>query len=147
MSETDTANRANKEFDKDIYLGLLRTGLWPTTALAYLGMSRSEWHERCAHDSSLREETAKAVAAFEIIHVRNLHTKIQEANDWRGSAWWLEQRFPKRYGQRNQASNVEKAVNEVLTALDQALGAEFNSPSELSRLANVLEKVRLGRSS
>jgi hypothetical protein len=47
-------------------------------------------------DAQLEADTAKAVAAFEMIHVRNLHTKIQEANDWRGSAWWLAQRFPKR---------------------------------------------------
>lgn len=63
----------------------------------------------------------------------NLHTKVQEANDWRGSAWWLAQRFPKQYGGGRQGKEVEKVVDEVLTVLDRALRSEFNAPSELGR--------------
>jgi hypothetical protein len=85
---------------------------------------------------------AKATASFEILHVRNLHTKIQAATDWRGSAWWLAQRFPKRYGGGRQGKEVEKAVDEVLTVLDRALLSEFSAPSELGRLADVFGWVR-----
>jgi hypothetical protein len=76
-----------------------------------------------------------------MIHVRNLHTKIQEANDWRGSAWWLAQRFPKRYGGGRPTKEAEKAVEEVLTVLDRALRTEFSTPSELGRLADVFGRV------
>jgi hypothetical protein len=98
--------------------------------------------EARARDGQLAADTAKAVAAFEMIHVRNLHTKIQEANDWRGSAWWLAQRFPKRYGGSHQGRDAAKAVDEVLTLLDRALRTEFTSPSELGRLADVFGRVR-----
>jgi hypothetical protein len=107
-------------FPRETFLGLLRSGLWPATALAYLGVSRAEWREERARDAKLTAEVAKAIAAFEMIHIRNLHTKIQEA-DWRGSAWWLAQRFPKRYGGGHQTREAERAVDEILGVLDRAL--------------------------
>jgi hypothetical protein len=84
---------------------------------------------------------AKSIAAFEMIHVRNLHTKIQEANDWRGSAWWLAQRFPERYGGGRQTRDIEKAVEEVVESLDQALKREFQTPDDLRRLAKVFSNL------
>src|SRR5262245_59270624 len=134
------------KFSREKFLGLLRAGLWPRTALAYLGVDRDQWQELLETDASLGADVAQEVAAYEMIHVRNLHAKIQEANDWRGSAWWLAQRFPKRYGAGRESKQVEKAVEEVLTALDEALSAEFTSAAEVSRVASALGKVRLKRS-
>lgn len=133
-------------FSREKFLGLLRSGLWPATALAYLGIGKDEWRELRKADKSLAADVAQAVAAFEMIHVRNLHAKIQEANDWRGSAWWLAQRFPKRYGAGRENKQVEKAVEEVLNALDAALSAEFTSPAEVGRVATALGKARLKQS-
>lgn len=142
MSEAD---KLDKEFSREKFLGLLRAGLWPATALAYLGVSRDRWRELRAADASFAAEVSQAVAAFEVIHVRNLHAKIQEANDWRGSAWWLAQRFPKRYGAGRENKQVEKAVEEVLAVLDEALTVEFTAPGEVSRVASALGRVRLKR--
>jgi hypothetical protein len=89
---------------------------------------------------------ARAVAAFEMIHVRNLHTRIQETSDWRGIAWWLAQRFPNRYGGGRETKEVEKAVENVIGLLDEALRTEFSEPADLGRVAHVLAKLRLGRS-
>jgi hypothetical protein len=133
-------------FVREKYLGLLRSGLWPGTARAYLGIGRDAWQEIKDSDARLAEETAQAVAAFEMIHVRNLHAKIQEANDWRGSAWWLAQRFPHRYGGGRESKEVDKAVENVIGLLDEALRAEFSEPAEFGRVAHVLAKLRLGRS-
>jgi hypothetical protein len=104
-------------------------------------VSRAQWREARASDAKLSADTAKAIAAFEMIHIRNLHTKIQEA-DWRGSAWWLAQRFPKRYGGSRTTREAEKAVDEILGVLDRALRSEFTTPDELGRLADVFGKVR-----
>jgi len=134
------------EFTREKFLGLLRSGLWPATALAYLGVGKHQWRELRKEDASLGGEVAQAVAAFEMIHVRNLHAKIQEANDWRGSAWWLAQRFPNRYGSSRENKQVDKAVEEVLTVLDEALSAEFTSAADVQRLARVLARVRMKRS-
>ena len=145
MSATERSNQLESGFPRETFLGLLRSGLWPAAALAYLGVSRDEWKAARETNAKLGRETAKAVATFEMIHVRNLHAKIQEANDWRGSAWWLAQRFPKRYGGGRQTKDVERAVDAVLTVLDEALSAEFTAPSEVGRLANALAKVRMNR--
>jgi hypothetical protein len=136
----------DEKFSREKFLGLLRAGLWPATALAYLGIGKAEWREMRQADASFAAEVAQAVAAFEMIHVRNLHAKIQEANDWRGSAWWLAQRFPSRYGSGRENRQVERAVEDVLTVLDEALGAEFTAPAEVQRLASALAKVRMKRS-
>ncbi|MGD9633948.1 MAG: hypothetical protein AB7G28_20080 [Pirellulales bacterium] len=144
MSEAD---QRDEKFSREKFLGLLRSGLWPATALAYLGIGKNEWREMRQADASLAAEVSQAVAAFEMIHVRNLHAKIQEANDWRGSAWWLAQRFPNRYGTGRENKQVEKAVEEVLTVLDEALSSEFTAPAEVQRLATALAKVRLKRRS
>ncbi len=146
MTEATAHPSAVEDFQREKYLGLLRSGLWPGTARAYLGIHGERWQELRQSDSLLAEETAQAVATFEMIHVRNLHAKIQEANDWRGSAWWLAQRFPSRYGNARESKQIEKAVEEVLTVLDDALSAEFTSPAEVHRVASALAKVRLRRS-
>src|SRR5262245_18372404 len=126
------------DFSREKYLALLRAGLWPATALAYLGVSSADWRKLRAADAALAAETAQAVAAFELIHVRNLHTKIQEANDWRGSAWWLAQRFPRRYGTGRANLEAAKAVESVVQAIDDSLRAEFTTPAELERVGKVL---------
>jgi len=143
MSE---AEKRDEKFSREKFLGLLRAGLWPGTALAYMGIGKTEWRDMRKADASFAAEVAQAVAAFEMIHVRNLHAKIQEANDWRGSAWWLAQRFPNRYGSGRESKQVEKAVEEVLAVLDEALSAEFTAPTEVRRLASALAKVRMKRS-
>lgn len=138
MSEPTTQP---EEFSREKYLGLLRAGLWPATALAYMGVSKTEWRTLVKADASLAVETAQAAAAFELIHVRNLHTKIQEANDWRGSAWWLAQRFPKRYGGGRASQEAAKAVENLVAAIDDSLRAEFNTPGELERVGKVLSRL------
>jgi hypothetical protein len=153
LSETDVVLRLHAEsasetpptkgeFPRETFLGLLRTGVWPVTAIAYLGVTRDEWRAARASDPQLTADTAKAIAAFELIHVRKLHEKIQEANDWRASAWWLAQRFPKRYGGGRTTKEAEKAVDDVLTVLDRALRREFSAPEDLGRLADVFGRVR-----
>ena len=112
-----------------MFLSLLRSGLWPASAIAYLGVGRDESREARRNDPQLAADTAKSIAAFELIQLRNLLTRIQDANDWRASAWWLAQRFPKRYGGARQTHNAERAVDDVLSLLDRALSAEFNSPT------------------
>jgi hypothetical protein len=104
-------------------------------------VTRAEWREARASDAKLTTDMAKAIAAFEVLHVRNLHAKIQEA-DWRGSAWWLAQRFPTRYGSGQRSREGEKAVDQMLTVLDRALRAEFSAPGDLGRLADVFGRVR-----
>lgn len=143
MSEVE---KRDEKFSREKFLGLLRAGLWPSTALAYMNIGKNEWREMRQADASLAAEVTQAVAAFEMIHVRNLHAKIQEANDWRGSAWWLAQRFPSRYGTGRENKQVEKAVEEVLAVLDEALSSEFTSPTEVRRVATALARVRLKRS-
>jgi hypothetical protein len=138
-----TPESSSNEFSRETFLGLLRTGLRPSTALAYLGVRPDRWQEIREADPTLRKEMGKAVATFEMIHVRNLHARIQETSDWRGIAWWLAQRFPSRYGGGRQGKEIEKAVENIVEAIDDSLRAEFRSPGELERLGNVF--ARLGR--
>ncbi len=149
MGKLDEANDCSAEgeeaFSRETFLGLLRSGMRPQSALAYLGIHPDRWQEIHAADPTLRTEMARAVATFEMIHVRNLHARIQETTDWRAIAWWLAQRFPKRYGGGGATTEVEKAVEKVLSVLDEALSAEFTSPTEVRRVANVLAKVRMKR--
>ena len=131
---------SSTDFSRETFLGLLRTGLRSNTVLAYLGVGSERWQDIREADPTLRTEMAKAVATFEMIHVRNLHARIQETSDWRGIAWWLAQRFPNRYGTGRESKQVEKAVEEVLTVLDEGLSSEFTSPAEVQRVATALAK-------
>jgi hypothetical protein len=126
------------DFPREEFLNLLRAGLWPHDALAYLRVSKAEWKRRQQCDPALIEETRRAIAAFQLIHVRTLHERIQQANDWRGSAWWLAQRFPKRYGnERRRGGNSAR----LLAALDRALREEFSDPQDFERLERVFARI------
>jgi len=128
-------------FPREQFLGLVRAGLWPAAALAYLEIGKAEWEAARQRDAELSAETRKASAAFELIHVRNLHAKIQEANDWRGSAWWLAQRFPRRYGTERRRGTSGADLAKALGALEEALRDEFADGDDWARLARVFARV------
>lgn len=44
----------------------------------------------------------RAQDTAEVWHVQNVKLAAQEAKNWTASAWWLERRFPERWGKRER---------------------------------------------
>ncbi len=89
---------------------LLRTGNWAVTAASMAGVTRStyeRWIKQGEADveagiesphAAFARACARASAQAEAVRV----FRIQQAaeRDWRADAWWLERRFPRRWGER-----------------------------------------------
>ncbi|MBI1294290.1 hypothetical protein GC175_04950 [bacterium] len=90
--------------------GLLADGVPVETACGAVNMNRRtfyQWLERGeAEPETVYGEFAQLVRtaqdAAEVWHVQNVKQAAQESRNWTASAWWLERRFPERWGKRER---------------------------------------------
>jgi hypothetical protein len=90
--------------------GLLADGVPVEVAVGAVNLSKSAfylWIEKGeAEPESVYAEFASLVRQAqdnaEVWHVQNIREAAQEAKNWTASAWWLERRFPQRWGRRDR---------------------------------------------
>ena len=88
--------------DKNLLTGIVlnhvRAGLSVQTACKAAGLSRSTFYRWLRSDASLKQKLRQAEAVCESWHIQNITNHAE--HDWRASAWFLERRYPQRYGRR-----------------------------------------------
>ncbi len=92
----------------------LRLGMHPSAAAQGMGIAREtleRWVGNGKRDAELELATpyaklytalAAATAEAEETALRNLQTAAEEPKHWMANAWFLERRFPKRWGKQTQ---------------------------------------------
>jgi DNA-binding protein Fis len=107
---------------------LLRAGNYLETAAAVAGIDRGtirKWIKRGQGDeepyATFAADATKAMSEAEARDV--LAISKGAAKDWRASAWRLERRNPKKWGQRINVT-VEQELDEFFDKLERVLPAE-----------------------
>jgi len=118
---------------RDRIATMIQAGAYAEQAARAAGISSStyySWMERGERPFSEFSETIKtAEAVAEQQRVQHIH-HAADAGTWQAAAWWLERRFPARWGRRNPAPpatapgpSAEKLDAEVERLLEQAVAA------------------------
>lgn len=101
-------------------------GMPIASACGHEGVGRATYYEWRARAKLEIEPFKTFMLAVEVALARSEVAVMQSVvaaarENWKAGAWWLERRFPKRYGQRQQL-RVEKAPAEMTDAeLDAAI--------------------------
>ena len=120
---------------------ILLIGCDRTTARNFLGLAPAELREALAGDDGLAELVARAEAAAELHHMRNVHGAAKDEKNWRASVWWLERRSPERFARRDAASWSPGELAEVLEELAAEIVAEIDDPDVRRRMVDRLLAV------
>lgn len=118
---------------------ILSIGCDRATAASYVGTSAASLEAATAEDRAFADAVARAEAAAEMAHMRNVQQAAKEEKNWRASVWWLERRLPDRYGRRNAESVTPGELKRFLAALAEAVAEEVSHPQDRERL---LQRVR-----
>jgi hypothetical protein len=87
-------------------LSAIRAGSYIETACAFAGITRKifyEWLKRGARATTgihreFSNDVQKALAEAELLHLRNISEAAKK--EWQAAAWYLERRYPDRWGRR-----------------------------------------------
>lgn len=103
---------------------LIKLGNYNTTVCQYLGIHQSTWYKwlqegEQAKSGLKREFFDRIKSAESHAEIRNVQLIQQSANDtWQAAAWYLERKFPDRWGKKdkvdanlNHSGNVAKKVD------------------------------------
>lgn len=106
MAKGQRAQKHTPECEAHI-LAALRAGATYETAAACGGVSAdtlARWRRRYP---AFGDAATRAQATAEV----HLLAQVSAAKDWRAAAWWLERRYPERYGRsRAKAPSREEAA-------------------------------------
>jgi hypothetical protein len=106
-------------------VALLKTGQYRETACHAAGVSvrvLRDWVTRGEEGDERWSEFAQRVREAESDCEINAVTQILSVDDWRARTWWLERRFPTRWGDAKAASaRVEAERETILDALLRSL--------------------------
>lgn len=75
-------------------LAILAVGGSRNDAAEYVGVGKATLHETIDRNEDFAEQVKKAEADGKIRHLK----KIEAANAWQASAWFLERKYPKEFG-------------------------------------------------
>lgn len=139
---------------QDKIVQALRAGNYFETACEYAGVSPStayEWIQRGEGRHPKRRRTkvyaefAEAVKkAAANAEVKNVAVIQQATNDsWRAAAWWLQRRFPSRWGRQENRIDVPDELLLLLPDLVMEIRARGWNPVEV--VASMIDKMRRGR--
>lgn len=115
---------------------LIRKGNFVETACEAVGVHKGtyyNWRNRgersakgvyCDFFNAIKRAEADGEAA----HVANIAADNTNTKDWQRSAWWLERRYPQRWGKVDRVDVTSKGegIQQPKIRLDQLSGDELN---------------------
>jgi hypothetical protein len=107
----------------DAILTALRAGNTRKAAVAYAGVDYVTFLRWCERYASFAEAVEKAEADAEVRHVANI-AKAAGEGTWTASAWWLERRRHKDWGQKARLDVVVKQLAEQTGLKEDEIVAE-----------------------
>ena len=108
---------------RDQLLSNLREGMTIEAACAQSNISKStfyEWLKKSGEDGEWTKEVEAAITFSEAVILDKIKRASEMKEDWRGWAWILERRFPKRWGAKRE---VEVNVNNPHQQSDEMFAA------------------------
>lgn len=110
-------------------------------AARYLGCTLDEFQAELARQPTFARDLAKAEAAAELVHMKNLKIAAEDEKNWRASVWWLERRSPERYGRRNPtaipAGQLQSFLSEVAQVISDAVADSDQRAELLQRIESL----------
>lgn len=107
-------NHLNDETTKKL-CDALRGGNYLETAAAYAGVPKTTLHDWLRKGRKGTEpyaafvaEVEEALGAAETGFVVRVATAARDPRHWTAAAWWLERRFPDRWGRRDRVEHTGK---------------------------------------
>ena len=100
-------------------LELLRTGNYMQVAAELAGISKDTLYEWIKADADFADAVKEAQASAEALHISNISRAAFDGT-WQASAWWLERRFPDRYGRQDRRPEGAEKVEITLRFDDDA---------------------------
>lgn len=109
---------------------LLRVGIYADAACAIAGVAEPtfyEWLQRGESEpnsiyAKFAEAIKKATSEAEYAALRTLH---EGENGWQAKAWFLERRFPRKYGRRDPEYAELRELKDRMAKLKQLSDTEF----------------------
>jgi len=99
-------------------LELLRAGNYMETAAACAGISKDTLYKWLSADADFADAVKEAQAAAEALHISNI-AKAAFDGTWQASAWYLERKYPDRFGRQDRRPEGADRI-EVTLRFDDA---------------------------
>lgn len=129
---------------RERFCGMITIGCDRETAGKFLDWSPADLR-RELQDAGFARKLARAEAAPEFRHMRNLYNAAEDVKHWRVSIWWLERCVPHRYARRPPGAISTVEMRRIVDKLADVVMAEVASPDDrqqvLDRLAQVSHEV------
>jgi hypothetical protein len=120
---------------------LLATGCTRSCAAEYAGTSLSNLEKQMRRDDDFARRLLRAEASVEVLHMRNIDQAAKENSDWRSSAWFLEKRFPYRFGNYVRGALREREIRLLGQFLVDIVLEEVSHEADLHRLRERFETL------
>ena len=117
---------------KDEFCAAISLGCDRETARKFQGWTQEQLSLAIDNDPKFHQKLQRAEATAELTHVRNLNSAAAEPKNWRVSVWWLERRWPQRYGKRHIRVLKEK---EILKGSSSTTPKRFFHPQSRAKIA------------
>lgn len=98
---------------------LIAGGNYITRACEAVGIHPDTHYEWMKKHTDYAEEIKKAEALSELWHVDNI--KKASARSWQASAWYLERRYPERWGRQIILQNNESKLDKLIDGFRKAI--------------------------
>lgn len=105
----------------------IEAGVTYADAAACAGIAESTWHMWMKRSPAFREAIAAASARVELRCLQIINEAM--VKDWRAAAWFLERRFPERWGNRQQV-DVAHGGEIVFRVVDDWRGSAIEAAAE-----------------
>ena len=108
------------------------------TAAKYVNSSVERIGEEMLRDPRFGADVRRAEAGCELGHMRCVQQATRQEGPWRASVWWLERRFPERYGRRDAGTIGRRDLVRFLGAVAGGLASAIRSEEDRRRVLDAL---------
>jgi hypothetical protein len=110
------------------------------TAAKYVNCSVEQIGEEMVRDPRFGADVRRAEAGCELGHMRCVQQATRQEGPWRASVWWLERRFPERYGRRDAGTIGRRDLVRFLGAVAGGLASAIRSEEDRQRVLDALSE-------
>lgn len=123
------------------FVRVLAVGCHYETAAAIAGLAPDELLALIRTNREFASRAARMSGLAEVAHLGNVKRAATDPKNWRASAWWLEHRFPDKYGKRNPQAILPQQFQQLLEEVIRAVVDEVHDPGDRQRLSERLQNM------
>ena len=119
---------------------LLKAGITISSACEIVGISRQTYYNWAEKHPEFAEKVKKAIAESELRAVKIILDAAKR--DWKAAAWFLERRFPDRWGRRDKIEAEQKS-HVTIKIIDARLWKKKSGKLEEAEEPEELEGIKM----